>query len=73
VCQDPQREAVRGEHLDVALRSRPPLMVSMAEAEWTRMRSERLSESRIRAAEARKRCSEAAAAAGAAKCGSRVD
>ncbi len=39
-------------------------MVSIAGAE--KIRAERLSESRIRAAETRKRCSEAAAAAGAA-------
>ena len=41
-----------------------PRMVSIAEAE--KIRAERLSESRIRAAETRKRSSEAAAAAGAA-------
>jgi hypothetical protein len=46
-------------------------MVSIAEAE--RMRSERLSESRIWVAETRKRRSEAAAAAGAAKGGSGTD
>ena len=40
-------------------------MVSIAEAE--RIRSERVSESRIRAAETRKRRSEAAAAGGAAE------
>jgi hypothetical protein len=40
-------------------------MVSIAEAE--RIRAERLSESRTRAAETRKRCSVAAAAAGAAQ------
>ena len=48
-----------------------PQMVSIAEAE--RIRSERLSESRIRAAETRKRRSEAADAAGAAEGGGRVD
>ena len=41
-----------------------PRMVSIAEAE--RIRSERVSEGRIRAAETRKRRSEAAAAGGAA-------
>ena len=46
-------------------------MVSIAEAE--RMRSERLSESRLRAAETRKRRSEAAAAAGAAEGGGGAD
>ncbi len=45
-------------------------MVSIAEAE--RMRSERLSESRLRAAEMRKCRSEAAAAAGAAEGGGRA-
>ena len=44
-----------------------PRMVSIAEAE--RIRSERVSESRIRAAETRKRHSEAAAAGGAAEGG----
>ena len=44
-----------------------PRMVSIAEAE--RIRSERVSESRIRAAETRKRRSEAAAAGGAAEGG----
>jgi hypothetical protein len=46
-------------------------MVSIAEAE--RIRSERLSESRLLAAETRKRRSEAAAAAGAAQGGSGAD
>ena len=46
-------------------------MVSIAEAE--RMRNDRLSESRIRAAETRKRRSEAAATAGAAEGGSGAD
>ena len=46
-------------------------MVSIAEAE--RIRSERLSESRLRAAETRKRRSEAAAAAGAAQGGGGAD
>ncbi len=46
-------------------------MVSIAKAE--RMRSERLSESRLRAAETRKRRSEAAAAAGAAEGGGGAD
>ena len=44
-----------------------PRMVSIAEAE--RIRKERISESRIRAAEMRKRRSEAAAASGAAEGG----
>ncbi len=44
-----------------------PRMVSIAKAE--RIRRERISESRTRAAETRKRCSEAAAAVGAAKGG----
>ena len=46
-------------------------MVSIAEAE--RIRSERVSESRLRAAETRKRRSEAAAAAGAAQGGGGAD
>ena len=46
-------------------------MVSIADAE--RMRSERLSESRLRAAETRKRRSEAAAAAGAVEGGGGAD
>jgi hypothetical protein len=46
-------------------------MVSIAEAE--RIRNERLSESRLRAAETRKRRSEAAAAAGAAQGDGRAD
>jgi hypothetical protein len=46
-------------------------MVSIDEAE--RIRAERLSESRIRAAETRKRRSEAAAAAGPAQGGCRAD
>ena len=46
-------------------------MVSMAEAE--RIRSERVSESRLRAAETRKRRSEAAAAAEAAQGGGGAD
>jgi hypothetical protein len=46
-------------------------MVSIAEAE--RNRAERLSESKIRAAETRKRHSEAAAAAGAAEGGVGAD
>ncbi len=48
-----------------------PRMVSIAEAE--RIRAERLSESRTRAAETRKRCSEAAAAAAAAQGCGRAD
>ncbi len=62
--------ALRGEHLDVALQQ-GPLMVSIAEAES--IRAERLSESRTRAAETRKRCSVAATAAGAAQGGSGAD
>ncbi len=46
-------------------------MVSIAEAE--RIRAERLSESRTRAAETRNRCSVAAAAAGAAQGGGGAD
>ncbi len=46
-------------------------MVSIAEAE--RIRSERLSKSRLRAAETRKRRSEAAAAVGAAQGGGGAD
>ncbi len=46
-------------------RGRPRTMVSIAKGE--RIRAERLSESKIRAAETRKRRSEAAAAAGAAE------
>ncbi len=46
-------------------------MVSIAEVE--RIRAERLSESRTRAAETRKRHSEAAAVAGAAQGGGGVD
>jgi hypothetical protein len=46
-------------------------MVSIAEAEG--MRSECLSESRIRAAVTRKRCSEAAATTGAAEGGGWAD
>ena len=48
-----------------------PRMVSITEAE--RIRAERLSESRIRAAETRKRRSVAAAAAGAAQGGGGAD
>jgi hypothetical protein len=48
-----------------------PRMKSIAKAE--RIRSERLSESRIRAAETRKRSNEAAAAAGAAGGGGGAD
>jgi hypothetical protein len=51
--------------------SRPPRMVSIAMEE--RIRAGRLSESRIRAAETRKRRSEAAAAAGAAEGGGGLD
>ncbi len=51
--------------------SRAPRMVSIAEEE--RIRAEQLSESRIRAAETRKRRSEAAAAAGAAEGGGGLD
>jgi hypothetical protein len=69
-----RQQALRGEHLDVALwpgaRGRPR-MVSIADAE--RIRAERLSESRTRAAETRKRRSEAAAAAGAAQGGGGAD
>jgi hypothetical protein len=46
-------------------------MVFIAESE--KIRAERLSESRIKAAETRKRCSEAAAAAGAAQGGDGAD
>ena len=49
----------------MALRQGRPRMVSIAEAE--RIRSERVIESRMRAAETRKRRSEAAGAAGAAE------
>ncbi len=60
------KQALRGEHLDVAAQWRygqgRPRLVSFAEAE--RIRAERLSESRIRAAETKKRRSEAAATAG---------
>ena len=63
--QGQRQQALRGQHLDVALGRGRPRMVSIAEAE--RIRKERISESRIRAAETRKRCSEAAAACWAAE------
>jgi hypothetical protein len=68
-----RQQALRGEHLDVALRQGPPpdaRMVSIPEAE--RIKAERLSESRTRAAETRKCSSQAAAAAGAAQGGGRT-
>jgi hypothetical protein len=66
-----QQQALQGEHLDVALRLGQRLdgVYRLGGED----QAKRLSESRIRAAETRKRCSEAAAAAGGAQGGGGAD
>ncbi len=68
-------QALRGEHLDVALRPGPPPdgVYRRGGEDQGRAAPERLSESRTRAAETRNCHSEAAAAAGAAQGGGRAD